>query len=792
MDDNDAGFGTILRACRRSAGLSQQELSEASGMSVRAISNLERGRTRWPYPGSLSRLADGLRLRDRARAEFISAAGRRLVNAPAARADAVSEGQLGRDDSAQNVPRQLLAPVRQFVGRDGELAALSGLLDQADTEAATMLISAIGGTAGVGKTALAIRWAYQVADRFPDGQLYVNLRGYDPGQAMPAADALAGFLRALGVPGQDVPAGVEERAARFRSLLAGRRMLVVLDNAGQVEQVRPLLPGSPGCVTVVTSRDALPGLVAREGAIRVELDLLPMPEAVGLLRALIGARVDAEPEAAAELAAQCARLPLGLRVAAELAAARPAASLAALAGELAGQQRLDLLDAGGDPRTGVRSVFSWSYRHLDAETARVFRLLGLHPGPETTVPAAASLAGITPPQARQAMRNLTEAYLVTEHTPGRYSLHDLLRAYAAEQAAEQEPQAERRAALQRMLDHYLQTAGTAALLLNPSREPVTLSPPRPGVIPEHLDGDQQALAWCEAEFDVLLGAARLAAETRSGACAWQLPWTMADFLDRRGHWHEWAVMQRTALTAAARLGDTAGQALARRLLAHACVRLARYDEAGTHLTECLKLYRQLGDHSGEGRIHQSLGAVAERQGRHADALRHAVQALALHEATGDLAIQATALNNVGWCHGRLGAYQQAQTFCRQALALRLQLADRLGEAHTWDSLGYIEYQLGNLTDAADCHHRALDIFRDLGDRYEEAQMLTHLGEVHSTAGDLLEAARVWQQALVILQDLQHPDAAQIRARLHQPGHPPGQARQDTSLTGRTPAKSPST
>ena len=769
MTDDVAAFGTQLRTCRRSAGLSQEELASRSGLSIRAIANLEHGRTRWPHPDSVRRLADGLELRGQARAEFISAVGRRLVQAPATRGGAVPQGRPGRDDSAQDVPRQLLGPVRQFVGRDGELAALSGLLDQADTAAPTMLISAIGGTAGVGKTALAIRWAHQVADRFPDGQLYVNLRGYDPGQAIPATDALAGFLRALGVPGQDIPAGVEERAARFRSLLAGRRMLVVLDNAGQVEQVRPLLPGTPGCVTVVTSRDALPGLVARDGAIRLELDLLPMPEAVGLLRVLIGARVDAEPEAAAELAVLCARLPLALRVAAELAAARPAASLAALAGELAGQRRLDLLDAGGDPRAGIRSVFSWSYRHLDAETARAFRLLGLHPGPDITVPAAASLAGITPAHARQAMRNLTAAYLVTEHAPGRYSLHDLLRGYAAEQAAEQEPQTERRAALERMLDHYLQTTGTAALLLNPSREPVTLSPPRPGVIPEHLDGDQQALAWCEAEFEVLLGVASLAAETRTGACAWQLPWTMADFLDRRGHWHEWAVMQRTALTAAVRLGDTAGQAMTRRLLAHACVRLARYDEAGTQLTECLKLYRQLGDHFGEGRIHQSLGGVAERQGRHADALRHAEQALALHQATGDLAMQATALNNVGWCHGRLGAYQQAETFCRQALALRLQLGDRLGEAHTWDSLGYIEHQLGNLTDAADCHHRALDIFRDLGDRYEEAQMLTHLGDVHRTAGDPPEAAHAWQQALVILQDLHHPDAAQIRARLHQPG-----------------------
>ena len=269
-------------------------------------------------------------------------------------------------------PGSCRRPVPHFAGRDSELAALTGLLDRAGEQApGAVVISAIGGTAGVGKTALAVHWAHQVAARFPDGQLYVNLRGYDPDQPMPAADALAGFLRALGVPGQDIPAEASERAARYRSLLAGRRMLVVLDNARQAEQVRPLLPGSPGCVTVVTSRDSLAGLVARDGAIRLDLDLLPPLGGGRPAAALIGARVDADPAAADALAARCARLPLALRVAAELAAARPAASLAELAGELADQQRrLDLLDAGGDPRTGVRAVFSWSYRHLDADAAR--------------------------------------------------------------------------------------------------------------------------------------------------------------------------------------------------------------------------------------------------------------------------------------------------------------------------------------------------------------------------------------------------------------------------------------
>jgi transcriptional regulator with XRE-family HTH domain len=340
MTDDAAGFGTRLYAYRRSARLSQQELAARSGLSIRTVSNLERGRSRWPHPDSIRRLADALALRDEARREFIAAAGRRLAGGLTATAGR----QLGHVDGGQVVPRQLPGLVRHFIGRDSELTALTGLLDQASNTSATVVISAIEGTAGVGKTALAIRWARQVAERFPDGQLYVDLRGYDPDEPVSATEALAGFLRALGVPGPDIPAETSERAARFRSLLARRRMLVVLDNARQVEQVRPLLPGSPRCVTLVTSRDALVGLVARDGAVRLDLNLLPLAEAVELLRVLIGARVDADPEAAHVLAACCARLPLALRVAAELAAARPAVQTGNRTGEADVLANLGIID----------------------------------------------------------------------------------------------------------------------------------------------------------------------------------------------------------------------------------------------------------------------------------------------------------------------------------------------------------------------------------------------------------------------------------------------------------------
>jgi hypothetical protein len=318
------------------------------------------------------------------------------------------------DNSALTKPRELPASVRSFIGRSNELQTLTELLDHADENAAgAVVISAIGGTAGVGKTALAVHWAHQVADRFPDGQLYVNLRGYDPDQPMLAAEALARFLRALDGPGQDIPADEAERAARYRSLLAMRRMLVVLDNARDAEQIRPLLPGSPGCLVLVTSRDSLAGLVARDGAVRLDLDLLTPTDAVGLLRELIGLRVDADSGAAAALSEYCCRLPLALRVAAEIVVAQPSVLLAELAAELADQQQgLQRLDAGGDPRTAVRAVFSWSYRYLKPDAARAFRLVSLHPGPDLDLYAAAALTDTSLTRARSLLDQLARAHLI--------------------------------------------------------------------------------------------------------------------------------------------------------------------------------------------------------------------------------------------------------------------------------------------------------------------------------------------------------------------------------------------
>jgi DNA-binding SARP family transcriptional activator/Tfp pilus assembly protein PilF len=673
---------------------------------------------------------------------------------------------------AAPVPRELPADVPAFTGRAAELAELDRLLGSpapaaVDGPVTAAVISAVSGTAGVGKTALAVHWAQRAAERFPDGQLYVNLRGYDPGRPMTAADALAGFLRALGLPGQDIPPEEDQRAARYRSLIAGRRMLVVLDNASAAEQVRPLLPGSPGCAALVTSRDSLAGLVARDGAARLDLDLPPLDDAVALLTELIGERAEADPAATAALARQCCRLPLALRVAAELPAARPGVPLAALNAELGDAgHRLDAFNSG-DQAASVRAVFSWSYGQLTLDAARMFRLLGLHPGPDISVPAAASLAALAEDDARRLLRELARAHLIAEHVPGRYAFHDLLRAYAAEEARDNENDTGRREATGRVLDHYLHTAARAALLLDPAQEPVVLASPRTGVAAGQPADRGQALAWFEAEHQVLLAAVTLAAESGFDVHAWQLPWAMKLFLHVGGHWQEGAAAQRTALAAATRLGDAAAQALSGRQLAVACTDLGDHDLARSHFARSLTLYQRLGDRLGQGKIQQSLAFAAERQGRYADALEHIEQALRLYQASGDQACEAEALHNVGWCHGLLGDYQRARAFCRQALTLSVEIGHRRLEGHAWDSLGYAEHHLGHLAEAAACYRRALSRYRETGARFAEADALTRLGDNYHTCGELAQTREAWQQALVILEDLHHPDADQVRAKLGQ-------------------------
>jgi len=656
------------------------------------------------------------------------------------------------------VPQELPADVAVFTGRADELAELDRLLpaavDRADASGGPgVVISAVAGTAGVGKTALAVRWAHRVRPAFPDGQLYVNMRGYDPGQLVTAGDALAGFLRALGVPGQDIPAETDERAAKYRSMLAGKRMLVVLDNAHEAEQVRPLLPGTSGCAVVITSRDSLAALVAREGAVRMDLDLLPMSDAVALLRDLIGGRAGADPVATTDLAAKCARLPLALRVAAELAAARPDVPLADLARELADQQqRLDLLEAGGDPRTAIRAVFSWSYQHLDPDAARAFRLLGLHPGPHLDRYAAAALTGTAEGTAGQLLDRLARAHLIHPAKPSRYGMHDLLRGYAAEQASRQGTEPELRAALTRLFDYYLATAAAAIDTLHPAerhRRP-RVSPPSTPIPP--VTSPIGARAWLDAQLATLIAVAEHTAAHGWPAHTTRLAATLYRYLDVGSHYPEALIIHSLARRAARQACDRAAEATALANLGAVDWRLSRYRQAADRQQQALALFRQTGDKYGEARALGNLGMIDWRLGRYPQAAVRQQQALALFRQTGDRYGEARALGELGDIDSQLGRYPQAAAHQQQALALYREIGDRTGEAQALTNLGSIDQRLGRYPQAASHLRKALALFRETGNRLGEAHALTELGGTDQRLGRYQQAADHLKQALALLRE----------------------------------------
>jgi tetratricopeptide (TPR) repeat protein len=716
------------------------------------------------------------------------------ARAPAARAPA------GR----RIVPRELPFDVYGFTGRSTELARLTATLDQGDQNRA-VVISAVSGTAGVGKTALAVHWAHQVADRFPDGQLYVDLRGYSPGQPVLAEDALGGFLRALGVDDRDVPPTLGERAARYRTLLADRRMLVVLDNAYTVEQVRPLLPGSATCLALVTSRDDLAGLVAREGARRIDLDLLAPDTGLTLLRTLAGDRVDAEPAAAADLVRYCAGLPLTLRIAAEMAVARPAVPLADLVAELSDERgRLDVLDLGSDEHTAVRAVFSWSYHRLPDPAMRMFRLLGLHPGADVDGYAAAALAGTDLTGTLRLLDVLVRARLIREDIPGRYRMHDLLRAYAAECAgAESEP--ERRAALTRLLHRYLSTAMTAMDVLFPAeraRRPRIAPADSPAPAVETAPGAQD---WLDAERANLVAACGLAADGGWSTQAGYFVSTVYRYFYTRAHYQDALTMYGHALRAAHEHGDRYGEATAHLGLGAGCHHLGRYDEAIEHYQQALAGLREFGGDPIEARALSNFGILYAELGRYAEALDHYRQAQARHREAGNLVGEATTRGWVGLELGRLGRYDEAVdhlerslaafrelefpvrevemlldlaqvhlwaerydrafTAIREALALAERVEDRFHEADAHNVLAEILSATGRRDEAVDRFGIALALARERGQRDLQARALSGLAEIYAADGDRSRAREHWAQVLDIYLALNLPQADEVRARL---------------------------
>lgn len=673
---------------------------------------------------------------------------------------------LNGNDTLPGVPRQLPAALSHFTGRAAEQAELDLVLDRAPVAGAA-LITVISGTAGTGKTTLAVHWAHRMADQFPDGQLYVNLRGFAAsGAAMEPGEAVRLFLDALHVPPERIPADPDAQAALYRGNLAGRRMLLVLDNARDSAQVLPLLPATPGCLVLVTSRSQLTSLIATNGAHPVALNLLSGEEARLLLSRRLGAdRVAAEPSAVAEIVTRCARLPLALSLVAARAAVRPTIALRLLADELNDtRQRWQTLTTD-DPTFDARTVFSWSYHALTPPAARLFRLLGLHPGQDTDILAAASLAGLAGDVARPLLADLTQANLLAEHAPGRYAYHDLLHDYASHLSHTIDSPEQRRAATSRVLDHYLHRGHTAALLLGTPNSPLMPEPPQPEATPDRRTGYEQAMRWFTSEYRTMLTAIGHIGAAGYDAHAWQLTWTLSAFLDRQGHWHDMAAAARAAVAAADRLADPAVQAWARRILARAYTRLNLFDDAESQLRDALDLCHRSTDLAGQADAHHHLAILSWRWNRLPRALNHAQQCLALSETVGDRAKQAVALNGVGWFQALLGDYESAVDTCAQALVVQEENGDLHGQTATCDSLGYAHHHLGRHGQAITWYLKAISLARHIGDRYQEADTLRNLGETHLATGDTRSARDTWQQALTILGELNHPDAEQVRAKL---------------------------
>ncbi|WP_329219416.1 tetratricopeptide repeat protein [Streptomyces sp. NBC_01485] len=763
------------------------------------------------YRSTAARLADELGVDP---GPELSAAHRRVATATdtATRADAGTDTATGAEDTGTDGgtgaesaseadettaelvrPAQLPAALPVFAGRQPELERLRALIDGDDHDAhgdhdrhdahddhpgdpgdrgsrppQTVAIGVIAGTAGVGKSTLAVHLAHQVADRFPDGQLYVNLRGFDPAAPpVPPQEALRGFLDALGVPPQRIPAGLDAQAALYRSLLADRRVLVLLDNARDSAQVRPLLPASPGCLVVVTSRSRLTALTTSDGARPLTLDVLTPAEArASLVLRLGGARVAAEPEAVDEIVALTARLPLALAVVAARAASHPGFRLAALAAQL--REAHGGLDAFRDPEAAidVQAVFSWSYDTLGPEAARLFRLLALHPGPDVTVHAAAALAGLPVARTRALLAELTGAHLLTEHAPGRHTCHDLLRAYATELVVADESDDERAAGVRRVLDHYLHTAHTAVLLSEPPPSLVTpVAPAEASARPQPLADEAAALDWLTTERAVLLGVIQQAVDGGHDAHVWQLVWTLERFHERFGHLQDYLALQRTALAAAQRLGDAHALAQARHGLGRACLLLHQFDESNAQLRASYGLFEECGDANGQATTLLGLWNALTRQGRLKEALDEAGPALELFRASGHRKGQAYALISMAWGEANLDDCRSALTHAHQALALFQDLGVRMAEGHTWDTLGHVHRRLGEHRRAVLCFERALVLFRETGNPYEEAFVLNRLGDAQHAADDRQDALASWRTALRVLAGLDPVQAAEIRAKI---------------------------
>jgi DNA-binding SARP family transcriptional activator/tetratricopeptide (TPR) repeat protein len=682
-------------------------------------------------------------------------------------------------------PAQLPAAPSHFVGRDAEVerllshfsSPLSSLSSDfssgngATPASRALIISAIGGMAGVGKTTLALHLAHQVADRYPDGQLYVNLRGFDlDGSATTPAEAIRGFLENLGIPPRRIPDELDAQAALYRSLLATRRVLVLLDNARDAEQVRPLLPGSAGSLVLITSRNQLSSLVAAHGAHPLTLDVMSAEGArEALVRRLGADRVDSEPEATETIISLCGRLPLALSVIAARGLMNPHLPLSAMAEQL--QEADGSLDAfqSMDHFSDVRAVFGWSYRTLSDASARLFRLLSLHPGATFDTRSAAALAGLTLRGTRVLLDELVRAHLVGVEQHDRHRLHDLLRAYGREATEAHDTHHDRNAAEERLFQHYLRTAHTALRQLDPARVFPTPVPVGSGpVAPDtELTTPEAAVRWFRTERLTLTELVRQAARGNLAGDAWRLARLVDPMYARVGHWHDWADLQLTALGAAQKSGDVTGLAHAHAGLGRAQSLLRQYRSGEEHLNQALALFVALGDDMGQAHCLRLLGWLMTRTERDHEAIDRTRQALDLYRIAGHRIAQAECLNALAWFQASLGAYDESVTSAVRSLQLYRRTSDTGGpeHAHVWDTLAFAHHHLGNLARARLCYERAIRLLRAGGDRYNEAGSINRLGDTLALAGDSEAARARWREAVGMIAPMDPDWAAEIQQKI---------------------------
>ncbi|HEV7646673.1 MAG TPA: tetratricopeptide repeat protein [Actinophytocola sp.] len=732
-DDGTSPFADELERLLRKRGLSWRRLSDLIGYTPSWLSKIKHGA---PPSAELARKCDQVLEADGQLIALAAAAGGpvRLAQLPAAAAT--------------------------FVGREAELVALSGILSY-EGEPGTPPVVAIDGPPGAGKTALALRVAHSVADQYSDGQLYVDLRGYSPdGQPRSVDEVLEEFLTALGVQMDVIPAGLEARAKLYRSVLADRRVLVVLDNAADSQQLEPLLPASSGCGVVVTSRKRLGGLTV-QGDRRVTLGPMAEEESTTLLCKVIGKeRSRAEPEAIRALANRCGHLPLALRIAAERVATHPHHSVSLLVEELASEElRLEALST--DDSVAVKTVFSWSYRDLSADAARMFRLLGLHSGSHVRTGAAAALAGQPLARARRLLDRLTGVHLVEGLGNERYRMHDLLRVYAAEQAAGEESDEERMLALRRLIDWYLHNTYAANHVLAPQRHDPVLEKSQFAIDVGEFDYDS-ALQWCELEMSNIAGATRTAVEIGENVAGWQLPAGSFNYLNLRKRWTAWVASHEVGVIAARRAGDRYGEAWVLNNLAIAYRELRRTDDAKECFMEARALRTELGDRVGQAWSLTGIGFIGFDQSRFDTAALHFGEALDIFREVGDRHGEGIALANVGDAYRCLSDYDRAVDALEQALALFRDIRDSYGECYTLVKLGETYSELARQADALDCFQRALETRRELGDRWGVGETLHKRGLVLFDSGQPDLARESLREAFSIFDELGDPRAADVR------------------------------